>query len=72
MKKALQLSKYDWAVGYLLNKYEETAYIFSIAPSRWEWSDSIEEFYDLMQDAIDRMRFRTKKDLNKARNKASR
>jgi hypothetical protein len=62
MKKASQLSQYDWAVGYLLNKYGENHYILSIAPSRWEWSESVEQFYDFMEDAIERMRFRTKKD----------
>lgn len=72
MKKAIRISFYDWAVGYLLNKYGEDKYIMSIAPSRWEWSETIEQFYDLMEDAIERMRFRTKRDLNKARNKASR
>lgn len=65
MEKASQLSIYDWAVGYLLNKYEETAYILSIAPSRWDWSEDIQEFYDLMQDAIEKRRWKSKNEYRK-------
>lgn len=61
MKKELQHSMYDWAIGYLLNKYGETNYILAIAPSRWDWAQSLAEFYDLMEDAINKMRWRTKR-----------